>query len=88
MQTLDILVDGPQADLIREEAIALRAESGLIPGQQGVEVASAAAQSEHLEHLESVADLAGMPILYHHVEGPSVIPPTMSVSNPEISLDT
>ncbi|KAK9849785.1 hypothetical protein WJX84_011612 [Apatococcus fuscideae] len=45
LQTLDILVDGPQADLIREEAIALRAESGLIPGQQGVEVASAAAQT-------------------------------------------
>ena len=46
LQTLDILVDGPQADLIREEATALRAESGLVPGHEGAQVASAAKQSE------------------------------------------
>lgn len=46
VQTLDILVDGPQADLIREEATALRAESGLVPGHEGAQVASAAKQSE------------------------------------------
>ncbi|KAK9822267.1 hypothetical protein WJX74_001088 [Apatococcus lobatus] len=45
LQTLDILVDGPQADLIREEATALRAESGLVPGHEGAQVASAAKQS-------------------------------------------
>ena len=46
MQTLDILVDGPQADLIRTEATALRAESGLVPGHEGAQVASALRQSE------------------------------------------
>ena len=53
MQTLDILVDGPQADLIREEATALRAESGLVPGHEGAQVASAAKQSETLDGIMS-----------------------------------
>lgn len=51
VQTLDILVDGPQADLIREEATALRAESGLVPGHEGAQVASAAKQSEQSGNL-------------------------------------